>query len=121
MSTDRSYIRAIFSNFDIPKAARIWPGNDIRIENYRGSKIVDLSSTIFLCLGWSKFQFEFFYKETVYGVFDWFKDCQNCLCQYHQDLFPGPLPLCFEPPIPELVSGGGAGAATLPGMFCTGF
>lgn len=121
MPTDHSHIRTIFTNFDIPKAARIWPGDDIRIENYRGSKIVDLSSTVtFPSPGWSEFQFGFFYEETVFGVFDWFKYCKDCLCQHHQDLFPGPSPLCFGPAVPELDSGGGARVAALPGISCTG-
>ncbi|OAG33886.1 hypothetical protein AYO21_12002 [Fonsecaea monophora] len=66
-------IQTIFTNFNTPKQARILP-QDIRVENYRGSKIVDLSSTLTApCPEWSGFLFEFFYKKTIFGVFDWFK------------------------------------------------
>lgn len=70
--TTPSDIQNIFTNFNISKEARILP-QDIRIENYRGSKIVDLSSALTdPCPEWSDFLFEYFYKETIYGVFDWF-------------------------------------------------
>lgn len=73
MSTKPSDIRKIFTNFEIPREARIMP-QDVRIENYRGSKIVDLSSALTdPCPGWSEFLFEYFNKETVYGIFDWFE------------------------------------------------
>src|SRR2546430_1611150 len=45
MSTNLSHIQDIFTNFKIPKEARILP-KDARVENYRGSKIVDLSSAL---------------------------------------------------------------------------
>ena len=123
MPTNHSHIHTVFTNFKIPKAARIWPGEDLRIENYRGSKIVDLSSTT-TCPSpcWSEYLFKLFYRETIFGVFDRFKDCQSCLCQSHQGLFPEPLPLCFGCSALELEPGGGAGAgaAALPGISCTG-
>ena len=73
MPTDPSHVQTIFTNFKIPKEARILP-QDVRVENYRGSKIVDLSSTLtFPCPEWPEFLFEFFNKNTIYGVFDWFK------------------------------------------------
>ena len=113
MPTDYSHICTMFMNFDIPEAARIWPGDDIRVENYRGSKSVDISSTItFPSPGWSEFEFGFFHKETIFGVFNWFKNCQNCLCQQHQDLFPRPFPSCFGSAVPERESGGATGALT---------
>jgi len=72
--TKSSHIQTIFANFKIPQEARILP-QDVRIENYRGSKIIDLSSTLTApCPEWSDFWFCHFYKETRYGVFDWFAD-----------------------------------------------
>jgi hypothetical protein len=73
MSTNLSHIQDIFTNFKIPKEARILP-KDARVENYRGSKIVDLSSALTApCPGWSEYEFEYFNDETIYGVLDWFK------------------------------------------------
>ncbi|KIW83107.1 hypothetical protein Z517_02351 [Fonsecaea pedrosoi CBS 271.37] len=63
--TNRSHLETIYKNFEIPKRARIYP-RDIRIENYRGSKIVDLSSTLTKpCPEWRGFWFDHFYKETI--------------------------------------------------------
>lgn len=71
-STDASHVARIHANFEIAKRAKILP-QDIRVDNYRGTKIVDLSSALtYPCPEWSDFLFNFFYKETVYGVFDWF-------------------------------------------------
>jgi len=71
LATDGSHIKEIFKNFEIPQKLGILP-RDIRIENYRGSKIADLSCALTApCPGWSDFEFEFFYDETVHGVFDW--------------------------------------------------
>ncbi|EXJ87490.1 hypothetical protein A1O3_04450 [Capronia epimyces CBS 606.96] len=72
--TNTSHLQTISENFKIPQAARIYPG-DIRPPNYRGSKIVDLSSTLTdPCPEWSEFCFGFFYENLVHGVFDWFND-----------------------------------------------
>lgn len=66
-------IQTIFANFDIPKKAQILP-QDIRIENYKKSKIVDLSSTLTEpCPEWRGFIFYFSYENTIFGVFDRFK------------------------------------------------
>jgi len=90
-------IQTIFANFDIPKKARILP-QDIRIENYRKSKIVDLSSTLTEpCPEWRGFLFDFFYENTIFGVFNWFKDEHICTPQHRNHFRAGPLPLCFEP------------------------
>ena len=105
MSTQPSHLRKIFESFAIPKRARILP-QDVRVDNYRGSKIVDLSSTLTApCPGWSDFLFGSFYKETIYGVFDWFNDGRTgvCLCRDH--LLAGPLPLCLSPDVLEPDSG----------------
>lgn len=72
LPTNVSHIRQIHAKFEIAKKARILP-QDVRVENYRGTKIVDLSSALTEpCPEWSKFSFEFFYQETVHGVFAWF-------------------------------------------------
>lgn len=114
ISTNRSHIQMIFMNFQIPKEARILP-QDVRIENYRGSKIVDLSSTLTApCPGWSDFLFNYFYKETIFGVFDWLKGEQTCSCPHHNHFFAGPLPLCFGPDGAE-AGPGDTGARALPG------
>lgn len=71
-STNGSHISQIYANFEIAKQAKILP-QDIRIENYRGSRIVDLSSALtYPCPEWSEYWFKHFYNETVDGVFDWF-------------------------------------------------
>ena len=50
-STNHSHIQEIFTKFKIPREARILP-KDARVENYRGSKIVDLLSALTApCLG----------------------------------------------------------------------
>ena len=73
ISTNFSHIQKIFTNFKIPREARILP-QDVRVENYRGPKIVDLSSALTEpCPGWPEFLFEHFNRETIYGVFDWFE------------------------------------------------
>lgn len=70
--TNASHIREIYAKFDIAKRAKILP-QDIRVENYRGASIVDLSSALtHPCPEWSEYLFKFFYEETVHGVFDWF-------------------------------------------------
>ena len=67
--TNASHIEEIYARFSIPRQARILP-KDVRVDNYRGSKIVDLSSTLTApCPGWSDFEFDFFYKETANCVF----------------------------------------------------
>jgi hypothetical protein len=72
--TDPSDIQTIFTNFKIPQEARILP-QDVRIENYRGSKIVDLSSTLTKpCPEWRDFWFNHFYKATKNSVLKWFTD-----------------------------------------------
>lgn len=73
--TDATHIQTIFTNFTIPKEARIVP-EDIRADNYRGSKIVDLSSALTApCPEWpSPFMWEWFYTKTVHCVFQWFED-----------------------------------------------
>ncbi len=77
MSTNPSDIQTIFTNFQIPKDARILP-RDARVDNYRGSKIVDLSSAITApSPEWSEFLFGYFYKQTIFGVFNWFKAKAN--------------------------------------------
>lgn len=74
VSTDASHIPKIHANFSVAKRAKILP-QDIRVDNYRGTKIVDLSSALtYPCPGWSDFLFKFFYTETVHGVLDWFPD-----------------------------------------------
>ena len=72
-ATNASHILDIGANFEIAKTARIWP-RDIRIENYRGSRIVDLSNALtYPCPEWSEYWFKHFYKESVDGVLDWFE------------------------------------------------
>jgi len=72
--TDASHTDQILKNLAIPKSLRILP-RDMRPQNYRASKIVDLSCTFTApCPEWSEFEFNFFYTETVYGVLDWFED-----------------------------------------------
>jgi hypothetical protein len=72
ISTDQSHIDTIFKNFQIAKNLLIFP-QDIRIENYSGSELLDLSCALtYPCPEWSQFEFEFFYEETVHGVYDWF-------------------------------------------------
>lgn len=72
--TDASHTNQILKNFAIPKRLRMLP-HDMLPQNYRGSKIVDLSCTLTApCPEWSEFEFNFFYTETVYGVLDWFED-----------------------------------------------
>lgn len=62
VSTNQSHIQEIHTKFNIAKRARILP-QDVRVENYRGSSIVDLSSTLtYPSPGWSEFLFDFFYK-----------------------------------------------------------
>ena len=71
-ATNASHVQEIHTRFNIAKRARILP-KDVRVENYRGPQIVDLSTTLTApCPGWSEFEFKFFYEETVYGVFNWF-------------------------------------------------
>jgi hypothetical protein len=106
-STRPSDIQKIFTNFKIPKEARILP-QDIRIENYRGSKIVDLSSTLTEpCPEWSAFHFKFFYTRTIHGVFDWFKG-EPQVSRRHNHLLAGALPFRFDPDVlgPEIVDAG---------------
>jgi len=69
-----THIPTIFANFEIPRMARILP-QDVRLENYRGSKIFDLSCTLTdPCPEWSEFLFHRFYQKTTPGVlFAWFK------------------------------------------------
>lgn len=113
MSTNQSHIDTIIKNFEIPKAARILPGDDIRIENYRGSKIVDLSSTLtFPTPEWSEYLFDFFYKETISGISDWFKTSQNGPCEYRQGLRPEAFPFCLEPAAAELEPSGADAVAS---------
>jgi hypothetical protein len=60
LSTDRSHIQTIFTDFKIPKEARILP-RGVRIENYRGLKIVDHLSTLTAPYPeWSDFLFNYF-------------------------------------------------------------
>lgn len=115
--TGPSHLQTILTNFKIPKEARILP-QDVRIENYRGSKIVDLSNALTApSPEWSDFLFGFFYEETVQGFFDWFKGGkQTSTCQAHDHLFAGPLPLPFSPDVPG--PEGGTGARVLPGTCC---
>ena len=71
--TTTAHIQEIITNFEIPKRARMLP-QDVRVENYRGTKIVDLSSTLtYPCPECSEFLYRHFNEETIYGVFDWFK------------------------------------------------
>lgn len=70
--TDASHLPKIYANFEIAKRAKTLP-QDIRPGNYRGTKIVDLSSVLtYPCPEWSDFWFEFFYEETIDGVLTWF-------------------------------------------------
>ncbi|KAJ9618119.1 hypothetical protein H2204_013166 [Knufia peltigerae] len=87
----------IFANFEIPKRARIVP-RDARLDNYRGSKIVDLSSALTEpSPRWTKFKFELFYGNTTFGIFQWFKGVEHAYepPPRHRDnhLLTGPLPL----------------------------
>lgn len=97
LPTDPSHIWTIFKNFEIPKQARILP-QDVRIENYKGSKIVDLSSTLTApCPEWREFWFDHFYKETIFSVFDWFT-AEQTSCRDQNHPLAGPLPLCLPEP-----------------------
>ena len=72
MTTNTSHLDQILKNFTIPKKLRILP-QDVRMENYRGSKIVDLSCCLTdPCPEWSEFEFEFFYSKTISGLLTWF-------------------------------------------------
>lgn len=69
--TRPSHIQAIFDNFSIPKEARMIPG-DVRVENYRGSQLVDLGQTqTYPHPEWSNFHHNWFYEKTVHGVKYW--------------------------------------------------
>ena len=92
LSTTPSDIPTIYANFNISKDAKILPQN-VRLENYRGSKIVDLSSALTTpSAGLTKFMFDYFYEGMACGVFDWFEDGQQCPCPRHDDLNPQSLP-----------------------------
>lgn len=74
MPTDASHVPEISQKFSIPKSLGILPG-DIRVDNYRGSKMVDLSSTLtHPCAGWSKLEFESFCEHCTGWASTWFKD-----------------------------------------------
>ena len=61
--TDQSHATEKSETLAIPKALRIYPG-DARPENYRGSKLVDLScASTFPCPGWSELNFKHFFSE----------------------------------------------------------
>ena len=78
--TNSSHVEEIYKNFKIARKARLLP-QDVRLENYRGTKIVDLSSTLTdPCLDWQEFEFNFFYQESACGVFDWFPSKQPSTC-----------------------------------------
>ena len=71
--TNASHISTFFTNFSIPKKLRILP-EDVRVQNYRGSKIVDLSCALTdPCPGWAEFEFQLFCTHTIHGVLDWFE------------------------------------------------
>ncbi|KIW25628.1 uncharacterized protein PV07_08794 [Cladophialophora immunda] len=66
-------VPAIFAKFDIARLASILP-QDIRMGNYRESKILDLSGTLTgPCPAWSEFQFHHFYEKTTRRVLDWYE------------------------------------------------
>jgi hypothetical protein len=96
------HIPTIFANFEIPRMTRILP-QDVRLQNYRESKIVDLSSTLTApCPEWSEFLFNLFYEKTIYGVFGWFGGrtkgfASNITIPAYQGLSPSlPSFLCSE-------------------------
>ncbi len=67
--TNPSHLKEMRDNLRVPQALRILP-QDLRLENYRGSKIVDLSSTLTApCPGWSNFELEFFNSQTAPWMF----------------------------------------------------
>lgn len=69
--TDRSHINDIFDNFRIPRQAKMHP-RDVRPENYKESKMLDLSRTrTFPHPEWSDFEYMWFYQHTVHCVEDW--------------------------------------------------
>jgi len=69
MLTNTSHFKEMRENLKIPQALRIFP-QDLRLENYRGSKFVDLSSTLTAqCPGWSDFEFEFFNSQIAPRMF----------------------------------------------------
>lgn len=71
--TNFSHIQKIHTNFKIPREARILP-QDVWAENYRGPKMVDLSSALTEpSPDWSEFAFKLFNTHAIYGVFDWFE------------------------------------------------
>ncbi|KAH0841707.1 hypothetical protein AYO21_01061 [Fonsecaea monophora] len=71
--TNASHVPEILENFVIPMELKISP-QDLRPENFRGSKMVDLSCALtYPCPGWSEYEFKFFYTDTIRGVLDWFK------------------------------------------------
>lgn len=69
MPTNTSHFEEMRENLKIPQGLKIFP-RDLRLENYRGSKLVDLSSTLTApCPGWSDFEFKFFNSESAPWMF----------------------------------------------------
>jgi Kinetochore Sim4 complex subunit FTA2 len=69
--TDLSHIDDIFKNFRISQEAKMHP-RDVRPENYRESKFLDLSRTrTFPHPEWSDFEYVWFYDKTVHSVKNW--------------------------------------------------
>lgn len=67
--TKVAHFREMRENLKIPEELKIYP-QDLRLENYRASKVVDLSSTLTgPCPGWSNFEFELFYSKLVPRAF----------------------------------------------------
>ena len=92
-----SHIPTIFANFEIPRMARILP-QDVHLENYRESKIVNLSSSLTdPCPEWSEFLFNHFYKKTIYSVLGWFGGQQGFLPPTSQSPLPRAFPLPAHP------------------------
>ena len=72
VATNASHVQDVYEEFKIAQRAKILPQN-LRVDQYRGSKVVDLSTALTApCPGWSEFEFKFFYENSVHSVFDWF-------------------------------------------------
>ncbi|EHY51784.1 hypothetical protein ABEF92_002397 [Exophiala dermatitidis] len=69
MPTEGCHFDEMRDKLKIPGRLRIYP-QDLRLENCRGAKVVDLSSTLTApCAEWSEFEFNFFFSEIAPWMF----------------------------------------------------
>lgn len=101
-TTTASDVPSTYNDFSIAKRAGMLPGN-IEMYNYRGSQIVDLSSTLrYPCPKGDSWSFNFFYEVTIDGVFDWFSDqtTQQTAASLSDSTASPELPSPMPPPPP---------------------